>query len=207
MKSNETFSSWPVSALVAGVKIGIDRLAFEQARRKRDAADRSPSAVFLPAHFQRDSHEPRTRKERPGPSSRPSSGPRVRRARRRADRVEPACDIGRDQVIGNLDDIEPVERKAGQDPALVGDAVGQHPVKRADAIGRDQEEAVAQVIDVANLAAAAWGFAAAEIGLEQNHGVRADHFLSTISRKVSPRKIQLDGAAEIGPLMPKTAIW
>ena len=32
------------------------------------------------------------------------------------------------------------------------------------------------------------------------------YFLSTSSTKVSPRKIQLDGAAEIGPLIPKTAI-
>ena len=35
----------------------------------------------------------------------------------------------------------------------------------------------------------------------------AHYFLSTMSRYVSLRKIQLVGAAEIGPLMPKTAIW
>jgi hypothetical protein len=32
-----------------------------------------------------------------------------------------------------------------------------------------------------------------------------DHFLSTSSRNVGPRKIQLVGVAEMGPLMPKTA--
>ena len=36
---------------------------------------------------------------------------------------------------------------------------------------------------------------------------RGHHFLSTSSRNVGPRKIQLEGVAEIGPLMPKTAIW
>ena len=41
----------------------------------------------------------------------------------------------------------------------------------------------------------------------QERGLRDGHFLSTMSRDVFLRKIQLDGAAEIGPLMPKTAIW
>ena len=36
---------------------------------------------------------------------------------------------------------------------------------------------------------------------------RLAHFLSTSSRNVGPRKIQLVGVSEIGPLMPKMAIW
>ena len=42
--------SWPLSALVAGVKIGVGQpVRFAQARRQRDAAHRSRGHVFLPA--------------------------------------------------------------------------------------------------------------------------------------------------------------
>ena len=41
----------------------------------------------------------------------------------------------------------------GQHPPLVGDAGGQDPVERAEPVGADQQEPVAQVVDVADLAA------------------------------------------------------
>ena len=72
---------------------------------------------------------------------------------------------------------------------------------RNDAIGRDQQEPVAQVINVANLAPPLGDCSGTQIRLQQCH------FLSTNSRVVLFRKSQLDGAAEIGPLMAKTEIW
>ena len=47
---------------------------------------------------------------------------------------------------------------------------------------------------------------AAQIGFQQSHD-QIRYFLSTNSRVVLFRKSQLDGAAEIGPLMAKTEIW
>ena len=41
-----------------------------------------------------------------------------------------------------------------QHAALVGNAGGQHPVERADAVGADQQQLVAQVVDIADFAAA-----------------------------------------------------
>jgi hypothetical protein len=45
--------------------------------------------------------------------------------------------------------------RGSEDAALVGDAGGQHPVEGADAVGGDDDEAVAKVVDVADLTAAA----------------------------------------------------
>ena len=49
--------------------------------------------------------------------------------------------------------VEPEEREAGEDAALVGDRRRQHRVERADAIGRHDQQPVADLVDVAHLAA------------------------------------------------------
>ncbi len=50
--------------------------------------------------------------------------------------------------------FEPEKTQRGENPAFVGNAVGHHDVVSADAVGGDDQERIAQVINVANLAAA-----------------------------------------------------
>ena len=50
--------------------------------------------------------------------------------------------------------LEPERRQLRQDLALVGNARAEHVVERRDAIGRDDEQVVADLVDVAHLAAA-----------------------------------------------------
>ena len=49
--------------------------------------------------------------------------------------------------------LEPEQADGGEDLALVGNAVGHDDVVGADAIGGDDEQALAQVVNVAHLAA------------------------------------------------------
>src|SRR5436305_1124297 len=55
-------------------------------------------------------------------------------------------------MIGDVQPAQPEERHRGQDAALVGDRCRQHPIKGADAIGGDDDQAVAEVVDVADFA-------------------------------------------------------
>ena len=56
--------------------------------------------------------------------------------------------------FGHAEQLEPERAELRQDAALVGNARRHHPVERADPVGRHQEQPVAQVIDIADLAAA-----------------------------------------------------
>jgi len=76
-------------------------------------------------------------------------------------------DIGGKQVVP--DDIggpgKPVFRYLRKDPALFGDRVREHHVKRRDTVRRNDQEAVTQVVDVADLSASR-PIQAAEAGLK-----------------------------------------
>src|SRR5262245_55189646 len=61
--------------------------------------------------------------------------------------------VGREEMMRNVQIIEPEEGQRGQQPAFVGDAGGQHPVERAEAVGGHQNQPITQVVDVAHLAA------------------------------------------------------
>ena len=50
--------------------------------------------------------------------------------------------------------LEPERRQLRQDLALVGNARAEDVVERRDAIGRDDEQVVADLVDVADFAAA-----------------------------------------------------
>src|SRR5262249_1101870 len=64
-------------------------------------------------------------------------------------------DVDAEEVVRDAQVIEPEPRQAGEDAALVGDAGRQHPVAGADPVAGDDDEAVAEVIDVAHLPATA----------------------------------------------------
>ena len=72
--------------------------------------------------------------------------------------------------------VEPERRNLREHLALVGDAGAEHVVERRDAIGGDDQQAVAEVVEVADLALAI-GRAAGERGVENGCGERATDFL------------------------------
>ena len=77
--------------------------------------------------------------------------PAVPRLAVAGERVEArVAEVGGDHVVGDVDLAEPEDAEPGQDLPLAGDAVGQDPVVRADAVGRHQQQAVAEVVDVAD---------------------------------------------------------
>ena len=60
-----------------------------------------------------------------------------------------------DHVIGNhvLQQIEPEQRKLRQHAAFVGYSGGQHHVERRQPVRRDDQQPVAEIVNVAHLAA------------------------------------------------------
>ena len=62
--------------------------------------------------------------------------------------------IRRDEMVRQaFEDFEPVQRDLRQNSAFAGDAVGHDAVKRADAVRRDEQQRIAQIIDIADFAA------------------------------------------------------
>ena len=62
--------------------------------------------------------------------------------------------IGGDEGVADrvLQEVEPEERDAREDLALGGDFVGKDVVKCGDAVGRDHQQLVAEVVEVTHLA-------------------------------------------------------
>lgn len=54
-------------------------------------------------------------------------------------------------MIGEVQSLKPKGGQASQDASLVGNPVGKYPIEGADAIGRDQQQAIAKVVNVAHL--------------------------------------------------------
>ena len=148
--------SCPLSALVDGVKIGSGSRS----------ASRSPAGSAIPqtAPVFRYSAQPgpgeiaRARRTRSGPAScagPASTGPRSTSACRRrtggeVSRVDRAHVIGHD--VARV--VEPEGRQLRQHLSLVGNARPEHVVERRDAVGRDDEQVLPGIVEVADLAAA-----------------------------------------------------
>ena len=62
-------------------------------------------------------------------------------------------DIGGDEVVLHPEELKPEERKQVEHPALVRHAAGKNDVERADAVGHHHQQRVAEIEDVAHLAA------------------------------------------------------
>jgi hypothetical protein len=141
-------------------------VAFAKPRRQRDAADGPVLAIFLPARAREvasdntfDGIDPRLPYHHRAAHQRFDIGPggEVERAG-----VEPQ------QVVADREPGEPQGRQPGQHPSLVGDAVGHDPVERADAVGRDNQQAIAEVVNIADFATA--GLPAGQHGLQKWFG-------------------------------------
>ncbi len=72
-----------------------------------------------------------------------------------AERLGEARDVGRDQVMRDqvTHPLEPECRQLRQHLALVGDARAKNVIERRDAVGCDDQQVVADFIDVAHFAA------------------------------------------------------
>ena len=69
-------------------------------------------------------------------------------------RLGKARDLGLDEVVLDVGELpEPEVRELGQDLALVGDAGGEHAVEGGDPVARDEKERVAEIVELADLAA------------------------------------------------------
>ena len=135
------FSSWPVWALVAGVKIGSGQaLGLREALGKPVAADLAGGEVVLP----------------------PGAGQVAADDAFDREHLEPPA-LGRAPVLAQGDQVvrddrfglrEPEGREPGEDAALVGDLRRQHDVEGRDAVAGHEEQAlVVEGVDLADLAA------------------------------------------------------
>jgi hypothetical protein len=68
-------------------------------------------------------------------------------------------------MVRHAQEVEPEHGETREHAALVGDAGRQHPVEGTDAVRGDEDEAVAEVVDVADLAPTAW--VAGDVALQQ----------------------------------------
>ena len=148
------FSSWPVSALVAGREDRLGQLAgFLQAGRQLDAADGLRFLVFLPARAgEVAAHDA-------------FDGQRFRLFHNHAAAGELAGEglqILRQRIAGAGDEVVRLERFRLREPeignlrqhlAFARDAVGHDDVEGGDAVGGDEEQAVAQIKYLPHLAA------------------------------------------------------
>ena len=120
--------------------------------RQLDAADRAALLIFLPARAGQiaadhalDRHDFRLSAERRAAGQHPAVDPA---------RQVHLLDVGRDQMVRLAEQLEPEGGDLRQHPPLVGNAGRQHPVEGADPVGADQQQAVAQIVNVAHLPAA-----------------------------------------------------
>ena len=148
------FSSWPLSALVAGVKIGSGkRLLSVRPAGKLDAADGAALLVFLPArtgqitaHHALDRHDFRLSAERRAAGQHGEIG-----ARRQAHLFHVSCD----EVVGSPNNLNQKAAICVSTRPLSGIAVGSTQSKALIRSVADQQQPIAEVVHVAHLAAAA----------------------------------------------------
>ncbi len=150
--SKEMFSSCcPSSAFVAGVKIGSGSLlASLQARSAAGCRTRCRAPGTPSTPNPRGSRGRRTRPVPPSSSAPASSARRVPAARNAGGK---SARFGAEEVVRHVQPLQPEQCHRGQHRALARNAVGHHPVERADAVGGDDGERVAEVVHVAHLAA------------------------------------------------------
>ena len=60
--------------------------------------------------------------------------------------------------------FEPISAQACQHAALVWNPVGHDPIERTDAVGRDQQQSMTEIVDVADLALTLGERSGAQVG-------------------------------------------
>ena len=147
------FTSWPLSALVAGVKIGSGSRSLSI----RPGGSAMPQTVPgcgipsspIPTRYPRTTHSIGTtwvlRTNMRAAGQRFAVGP---------GRQVHVVDVGGQQMVRLAKPLEPESAGLGQYPPFVGNARGKDPIECADAIGGDQEQFVAKVENIAHLATA-----------------------------------------------------
>ena len=128
-------------------------IALLQSRRQFDTADGLHLSIFLPSRAGEipsgdtfDRNDARLLHEHRSALKLPPMLAQLRRIIRdpRADQV----------ILKLLEPGEPEQRNRREDLPLARDSIGHDAVKRADPIGRDDQQRITQIIDIANLSAA-----------------------------------------------------
>ena len=88
-------------------------------------------------------------------------------------------------MVRHVEQVEPEIADLREHPTLVGNPCGQHPVESADSVRRDDQQRLAQVVDVAHLAP--FQGQVGQIGF-QNRGARHD---DSFSKKVDQPQARL----------------
>ena len=159
------FSSCPLCAFVAGVKIGSGSVSLSRSPGKRDAADGSvadiPSSRSL-----KDSRAPRIR-HRTYPRAN-QHGAAFELIAVAWERVRIAVHGGGEEMVRKdaTQAVEPEQRGLRKDAALIGDRDRQDVVEGGQAIRGDNHEMVAGIVDVADLPTGVQ-FAIGQRGFEQ----------------------------------------
>ena len=164
--------SWPLAALVEGVKMGCGSSSLSRRPAgQADAADLARLAVLLPAGAGQIAARHALDVHAAGLGHQHRAAEEVRRDGERhaldLRAVDQAAEVVGDDVAREL---EPEGGELGEDGPLVGDAVGQDDVEGGDAVGGHHEEVVAQVVGIAHLAAMEQGRAGEGSLHENGHG-------------------------------------
>ena len=158
--SSLMLTSWPLSAFVDGVKIGSRQpVGLAQARRAARCRTRAPVFwySFQPEPDEVAAHDALDRDRLGAPDQhRPAAQHVGVPAAAPAGYASGRC---RRTWFGTTSRVsaEPERGQLRQHLALVGDARPEDVVERRDAVGRDDEQVVAGVVEVAHLAAAERG--------------------------------------------------
>ena len=141
-------------------------IGFAQARRQRDAADLPGLLIFLPARSRQVAARHAFDRHRLGAAD--QHGPAPQLIRVLAGGLGERVHVHRDQVM--RDEIahaaEPEAGELREHAPLVRDARPQHVVEGGDPVGGDDEQLIADLVDVAHFAAAVER-QAFEIGVEE----------------------------------------
>ena len=168
------FSSCPVSAFVAGVKMGGSiRSDSRSPAAERDAAHGPRRLVVLPARAHEVPADDALDREHLGLQD--DHRAPLELVAEAGERVRVLRHVGGDDVVGHhvREEPEPEQRHLRQQDPLAGDAGGQDDVEGAQAVRGHHEEAIAQVVDVADLSLPPQG-EAGETRLQEWRRLRID---------------------------------
>jgi hypothetical protein len=140
-----------------------------QPRRQRHAADASGLLVLLPAGPRQIAARHALDRHRLGPPD--EHRPAAQHVGVTAHAVVEAVHVEREEVVRDevAHPIEPERGQLREHLALVGNARAEHVVERGNPIGGDDEQIVAELVDVADLAAPEER-QSVDLGLEQGSG-------------------------------------
>lgn len=93
--------------------------------------------------------------------------------------------IHAEQVMRDLELVEPEFADFGEDASLVGDRNRQHVVESTDAVGRHKQQPIVELVDITDFAAT--GRHSGDVALNQGRACHCDHTLKLVEGKIRHR--------------------